>query len=119
MEPQNYDNNNNGDQQDEDTVLEVCERLYEQSGKCETNLAALNSANGQYPNNYGCDFIKSLKASGKTHISFQQVSKNVTPKVLAGVFAATTVMFGATAYYLGRKLKRSNVNLVSENGTMA
>ncbi|KAL7475538.1 hypothetical protein ACHAW6_001449 [Cyclotella cf. meneghiniana] len=119
MEPQNYDNNNNGDQQDEDKVLEVCERLYEQSGKCETNLAALNSANGQYPNTYGCDFIKGLKASGKTRISFQQVSKSVTPKALAGVFAATTVIFGATAYYLGKKLQRSNVNLVSENGTMA
>jgi hypothetical protein len=119
-EPTNYDNNNNGDQQDEDQVLEVCERLYEQSGKCETNLAAVNNANGyMYPNTYGCDFIKGLTVSGKTRISFNQVASSVTPKALAGVFAATTVFFGATAFYLGKKLQRSNVNLVSENGAMA
>jgi hypothetical protein len=119
MEPTNYDENNNGDQQDEDKVLEVCERLYEASGKCETNLAAIKNTYGAYPNTYGCDFISGLKASGKTRVSFSQIQSNVTPKALAGVFAATTVIFGATAYYLGKKLQRSNVNLVEGGGAMA
>ncbi|KAL3765449.1 hypothetical protein ACHAWO_011531 [Cyclotella atomus] len=118
-EPTNYDDNNNGDQQDEDKVLEVCERLYEQSGKCEANLAAVKNTYGMYPNTYGCEFIKGLTVSGKSRISFNQVQAAVTPKALAGVFAATTVIFGATAFYLGKKLQRSNVNLVSENGAMA
>ena len=118
-EPQEYDENNQGDQQDADEVLEVCERLYEQSGKCEANLAAVNQAYGVYPNTYGCDFIKGLTVSGKSRISFNQVKASVTPKALAGVFAATTVIFGATAFYLGKKLQRSNVNLASEGGAMA
>lgn len=118
-EPQDYDENNQGDQQDEDEVLEVCERLYQQSGKCEANLAAVNQQYGVYPNTYGCEFIKGLKVSGKSRISFNQVQNAVTPKALAGVFAATTVIFGATAFYLGKKLQRSNVNLVSENGAIA
>eukprot|EP00970_Alexandrium_tamarense_P020088 scaffold14831_cov214-Alexandrium_tamarense.AAC.3 len=121
-EPEEYDENNNGDQQDEDKVLEICENLYEQAGKCETDLTALNAAYGQYPNTYACDFIKGLKASGKSRINFSQMTnsvKNATPATLAGVFAATTVLFGGLAMYLHQKIQRSNVNLVSDGGAMA
>jgi hypothetical protein len=112
-EPQEYNANNNGDQRDEDQVLEVCERLYEQSGKCESNLAAAkNPYSTIFPNTYGCDFIKRLTVTGKTWISFHQVASGVTSKALVGVFATTTFIFGATTFHLRKKLQRSNVNLV-------
>jgi len=128
-EPVEYDENNNGDQQDEDEVLEVCERLYEQSGKCESNLAAVSQTYGMYPNTFGCDFINGLTVSGKSRISWnsiqntahsiQNTASHVTAKALAGVFAASTVFFAMTAFYLHKKSNRSNVNLASDNGALA
>merc|ERR1712032_260683 len=45
---------NNDDQEDEDEVLEVCELLYEDSGKCEQGLA---DGVTYYPNTYACEFL--------------------------------------------------------------
>jgi len=103
-EPAEYDENNNGDQQDADEVTEVCERLYEESGKCETNLGSVTA----YPNTYACDFIKTLKAGGGT---ITAKNSAIPAKTFAGVFAVTTVMFAGVSYWLHQKLQRSNVNL--------
>lgn len=110
-EPQDQDDNNNGDQEDEDEVLEICERLYEESGKCESGLA---DGTTYYPNTYGCEFISSLKAPGK----MAGGSKSSIPasKVFAGLFAATTLAFAGVAYYLYQKARRQNVHLSSSDG---
>lgn len=110
MEPKDYNEQNNGDQQDEDEVLEVCERLYEESGKCESGLA---DGVTYYPNTYACDFIKSLKAPGKMNTSKSSVSAS---KVFAGLFAATTVVVGGVAFYLYQKAQRNNVDLSNADG---
>lgn len=114
-EPQDYDDQNNGDQEDEDEVLEVCERLYEDAGKCESGLA---DGVTYYPNTYGCDLISSLKAPGKMNGASK--SSPSAAKVFAGLFAATTIVFGGVAYYLYQKAARANVDLSStEGGAMA
>jgi hypothetical protein len=110
-EPKDYNQQNYNDQQDADDVTEVCERLYEESGKCETNV------NIYYKNNYGCEFIKSLKASG-TKMSNKSVA--IPAKIFATLFAATTVIFGGIAYFLHHKVQRGSVNLhADENGQLA
>lgn len=112
-EPQDANDNNNGDQEDEDEVLEICERLYEDSAKCEEGLA---DGVTYYPNTYGCEFLKSLKAPGKMNSSKSSVS---AAKVFAGLFAATTVVCAGVAFYLYQKNARSNVKLNENDGTLA
>mmetsp|Transcript_16235 Transcript_16235/g.29459 ORF Transcript_16235/g.29459 Transcript_16235/m.29459 type:complete len:439 (-) Transcript_16235:240-1556(-) len=115
----NYNNNgnNNNQNQEDAAILEVCERLYEDAGKCETNL----NVYGVYPTTLACEFIKGLKASGKSRISsaFSGAKKNVTPQVLAGLFAASTLVFGGVSYYFHQKLQRQNVGLIHGQGNMA
>ncbi|KAL3798253.1 hypothetical protein HJC23_000167 [Cyclotella cryptica] len=96
-EPDNYDNKNNNDQQDADKVLDVCQRLYEDAGKCESSL----SSSIPYPNTYACDFIKTLPKVSRWSIS---KSAAVPAKALAGVFAITTVALGALTVFLHRKV---------------
>ncbi|KAL7524420.1 hypothetical protein ACHAXR_000565, partial [Thalassiosira sp. AJA248-18] len=112
----NDNNNNNNNNYQEPEVLEVCERLYEASGKCESNL----NVYGVYPNTLACDFINGLNAWGKTRIvaTFNEAKKNATPAVLAGVFAATTLVFGGVSYYFHQKLQRRNVGLVHSQGNV-
>jgi len=121
----NYNNyNNNGDNynynynqnQEDAEVLEVCERLYEEAGKCETDL----NVYGVYPNTMACEFINGLNAWGKTRIfsSFTEV-KNATPKVLAGFFASTTLLFGGVIYYFHKKIQGQDLGLVHGGGNMA
>ena len=112
-EPQDANDNNNGDQEDEDEVLEICERLYEDSAKCEEGLA---DGVTYYPNTYGWAFLKSLKAPGKMNSSKSSVS---AAKVFAGLFAATTVVCAGVAFYLYQKNARSNVKLNENDGTLA
>lgn len=96
-EPDNYDNKNNNDQQDADNILDVCQRLYEDAGKCESSL----SSSIPYPNTYACDFIKTLPK-----VSTWSISKSaaVPAKALAGVFAVTTVALGALTVFLHKKV---------------
>lgn len=108
-EPSDANEQNNGDQQDADEILEVCERLYEQSAKCEEKLP---SGTTYYANNYGCNLVKSLKAPSKTRSS----KSGSASKVFAGLFAVTTIAFGGVAYYFYQKAQRTNVALVSEPG---
>ena len=112
-EPTEYDEQNYYDQQDADEVTDVCERLYEDAGKCETGMNIYN------PNTYACNFIQTLKASGGLNsVSVYAVAH--PSKVLAGVFAATTVIFAGTACYLHSKVQRSKVNLSEQgNGQLA
>lgn len=112
-EPADEDENNNGDNDDEDEVLEICERIYEDAGKCESGLA---SGVTYYPNTYSCDFIDGLKAPGSMTKSSISVSAS---KIFVGLFAATTVVFGGVSYYLYQKVDRSNVDLSSSGGALA
>lgn len=108
-----YYRNNNKDKE----VLQFCEEIYEDAGKCETDLDAY----GHYANTMACEFIEGLKASGKDRIfsALAEASSNVTPKVLAGVFAVTTLVFGGVALHFHKKLHRQSVGLVHGEGSLA
>ena len=111
-EPADYNNQNNNDQQDADALLEVCENVYAEAGKCETGLA---DGVTYYKNTYGCSYIATLHAPGKKTHSSMSVP---TSKIFTGLFAVTTLVFGGVAYYLYQKVRRQKVNL-SGGGNMA
>ena len=116
-EDEDADNNNGDNNYQQPEVNEFCERLYEPAGKCETNIDVY----GKYPNTMACKFISGLNAWGKTRIAatFNEAKKNATPATLAGIFAATTVVFGGVSFYLHKKLQRQSVGLVHDQGAMA
>lgn len=101
-----------------DEVTEACSSLYAQSAKCEESL----HVNGVYPDTRACNYIRTLKKDGFGFFgALRRNNVNVTPSILAGVFAATTVMFAGLSVYLYRMVKRSNVNvklLHSHDGTV-
>ncbi|KAK1734301.1 hypothetical protein QTG54_015068 [Skeletonema marinoi] len=95
-------------EQEPDEVTEACGQLYVQSAKCEESL----HVNGVYPDTRACNYIRALKKQGGSALTSLRQSVNVTPSVLAGVFAATTVMFAGLSFYLNQKVKRSKVKLI-------
>jgi len=109
----NYNQNQNQNQE-EPEVLEMCESLYEEAGKCESNL----NVYGVYANTMACDFIKGL---GKTSVfsSLGDVLVSATPTVLAVLFATSTLIFGGVSYHFHKKLQRQSVGLVHSGGNMA
>ncbi len=112
-EPADNNNKNDGDEMDADSLLEVCENVYIESGKCETGLA---DGVTYYKNEAGCSYIATLHAPGKKKSSGAGVSAS---KVFSGLFAVTTVVFGGVAYHLYQKVRRQKVNLGETDGTMA
>jgi hypothetical protein len=138
MEPQNADENNNGnDNQEADTVIELCEQLYESSAKCEK---AHGFENG-YANYYGyenqlaqesvvCDFMQSLKSGTydeQGEIIVSGLNKAASGKSTTGgqKFALTFFILGTVglavyAAMLHSKLvKGGKVDLSSQGGAMA
>ena len=111
-------NNNNNDEEDADEVIEFCEQLYEQSGKCESNI------NSQYADTSGCEYINNIlpRLEQNTKSIKSGSGSGKAAVVFAWLFAATTVALGAYAFLLFRKLRRSKVNLsdqVQETGGTA
>jgi hypothetical protein len=98
MEPK--EEKNYWDEQDADEVTDVCERLYEDSGKCEEGLQL---GYGVQRNNMACEFIASVKSS--------YLPTAVPAKVFAGIFAVTTVALAALSLVLFKKSKRNDVSL--------
>jgi len=118
---QNYNYNNGNDNNynqngEEPEVLEVCERLYEDADKCESNLDVY----GLWPNTMTCDFISGIKASGETRIfsSFTHAS-NAAPKVFDVLFGVSTVALGGVAYYFHKKLQGQSMGLDHGQDNMA
>lgn len=109
----NNNNNNNGDDgQDEDKVIQMCEEMYENAGKCEEKIEAQSQY--QYKDTTGCDYINSilpkLEQNSKS-VSSSSGSGGTASVVLAWLFAFTTLALGVYAFLLFRKLRRSKVNL--------
>jgi len=114
----NNGNNNGDDQQDEDKVIQMCEEMYQMSGRCESNVVA--SSNYQYIDTSGCEYINNilpkLEQNSKSVKSANSSGGGKASVVLAWLFGVTTLALGVYAFLLFRKLRRSKVNL-SEQGT--
>jgi len=103
----NY-NGNNGDQNDEDNVNEMCEMVYASAGKCESNL----DVNGVYPNYNACSYIQGIQVIRKNGIIISAGSKaNKSASIFIGIFVVAFVLLSAYVYYLKTKLDRATINL--------
>lgn len=89
----------NQNQNDEVEIKEVCEQLWQTAGKCENNL------NINDPNKNACNYmqgINMIRNDGVVSVSSSQGSK--TAGTFIGLFAVSTCLFGAYAFYLKSKL---------------
>ena len=114
----NNNNNNNGNYYYEELeVTEMCEGIYEQAAKCESNLDI------SWPDSSGCEYIQNIlprlekatrgvKSRGSSESSGAAVG-------FAWVFAITTLIFASYAFFLYRKLDRNRVDLSSSDGALA
>lgn len=114
----NNNANNNGNWYYDAEPSQLCQESYERAARCETNM------NVAYPDTTGCDFINTyLPKLESASRSFSRVSAGGSAggpaRAFAWIFGITTVLFGAYAYFLYRKIKRGAVNLSSQEGSMA
>jgi len=102
----NNDNNNGDEEADE--VSEICEEVYNQAGKCESQLSS--SVVGD-KNENGCNYIEGIKIVRKNGTIIAGGSKNKVASAFIGIFAVSFVLLGAYVYYLKTKLDRAKINL--------
>jgi hypothetical protein len=106
----NNNNNNQNNYQQEYEVTELCEQSYEEAARCEEKMSI------QWKDTSGCDYINNIlprleSASRSIGVTGAATTSGVAAKAFAGIFAFTTVLFAAYAYFLYRKIKRGSVNL--------
>lgn len=107
-EPEEYNNDGN-DAQDADEVIEFCEQIYEQAGKCETQLSSAGISN---LNENACNYMEGIKIVRKNGVVQQNSSKaNKTASIFIGIFVVAFVLLAAYVYYLKTKLDRASINL--------
>jgi len=106
---QNQNNGQNYYQQQELEVSELCEQSYEEAARCEEKMDI------QWKDTSGCDYINNilprLESASRSMGVSGATGDGTAAKAFAGIFAFTTVLFAAYAYFLYRKIKRGSVNL--------
>ena len=109
--PDGNNNGNNGNYE----VNEICQQSYEMAAKCEKGLSNINYF---YPDTTGCDYINTvlprLEKATRNISSLSGVSTSTggtAATAFAVVFAVTTLILGAYAFFLYRKIHRAKVNL--------
>lgn len=114
----NNGNNNNNNQNQNMEVAQICEESYEKAAKCE---AYLGSYLGQYyyTDTSGCEYINNVlpnleKATRKISsgsVPNSSMSGSGAATACAVIFALTSTLLGAYAFFLYRKIHRAKVNL--------
>lgn len=94
-------NQNDGDVE----IKEVCEQLYQTAGKCEENLG------NDDPNYQACNYMEGIKVIRKDGVVDVSNGGSSTAAAFIGVFAVTTCLLGAYAYYLKTKLGNGKIDL--------
>ena len=106
---ENADDNNDNDADD---VAEMCETMYQMSGKCETNMN-----NGYSSNEAACTYIEGIKIIREGGvIRTSTTKKSKAAAIVIGLFTTVAVLLGAYVYYLRTKLGRAKINLSSGGG---
>lgn len=109
--------NNNGNWYYDAEPSQLCQESYERAARCETGM------NVAYPDTTGCTFINTylpkLEGASRSIVKANTAGGGSAATVFAWLFGVTTVLFGAYAYFLYRKIKRGAVNLSSRDGAMA
>jgi len=93
-------------EEEEEEVSQVCEVLYQSSGKCESKLDIDN------PNENGCNFMEGIKIIRKSGIvSTETPAPSKTASAFIGIFAVSFFSLGAYIYFLKSKMEKSKINL--------
>ena len=99
------DNDNGG-------VAEMCDTMYQMSGKCETNMDS-----GYASNEAACTYIAGIKIIREGGvIRTSSTKKSKAAAIVIGLFTTVAVLLGAYVYYLRTKLGRAKINLSSGGG---
>lgn len=91
-------------------VNDLCQNLYEVSGKCETKMSVY------YPNESACtylDGIKVIRDDGVIRTSATR--KSTAAAVTTGLFLTAAALLSAYVYYLRTKLGRARINLAASS----
>lgn len=96
----NANQNDDGDVE----IKEVCEQLYLTAGKCENNLGNAD------PNYNACNYMEGIKVFRKDGI-VQSAAGSSSASAAIGIFAVTTCLLGAYAYYLKTKVGNGKIDL--------
>jgi hypothetical protein len=116
---QNANNNNNNNNQNQNQeIAEICEQSYETAIKCESSLSS-HVSQYYYTDTTGCEFIDNIlprleKASRKVSSGSSGAAVgggSAAATAFAVIFAITSVILGAYAFFLYRKIHRAKVNL--------
>lgn len=111
----NYNNNGQNNQNQEMEVTELCQQSYEQAAKCESRLS---NYLGQYfyADTSGCEYINNILPN--LQHATKKISSGSTSSVGGGaatafavIFGLSTLLLGAYAFFLYRKIHRAKVNL--------
>ena len=104
----NGNNNQNGGNGDwnGNNIMEVCEELYEQSVKCESNVK-----NTQYKDTSGCEMIHSILP--QMNASFKSMTGFPVAKFFAWVFGLGFFALGGYVYLLHKKVVRQKTELAA------
>lgn len=87
-------------------VNELCQGLYEMSGKCETKMDLY------YPNESACTYLDGIKVIREDGvIRTSATRKSTAAAVSTGLFLTAAVLLSAYVYYLRTKLGRARINL--------
>jgi len=91
-------------------VNELCETLYEVSGKCETKM------NVFYPNESACSYIDGIKVIREDGvIRTSATRKSTAAAVTTGLFLTAALLLSGYVYYLRTKLGRARINLAASS----
>eukprot|EP00590_Aulacoseira_subarctica_P008426 CAMPEP_0172417432 /NCGR_PEP_ID=MMETSP1064-20121228/3952_1 /TAXON_ID=202472 /ORGANISM="Aulacoseira subarctica , Strain CCAP 1002/5" /LENGTH=441 /DNA_ID=CAMNT_0013155761 /DNA_START=36 /DNA_END=1361 /DNA_ORIENTATION=- len=86
-------------------VKQMCDYLYQQSGKCETSSAM------SYPNTDACNYIEGIKMTlNDGRVVYKERPSKATGAWI-GIFAMSTIVLGAYVYYLQVKVHHAIVQL--------
>lgn len=102
LEPVEADEQNEGDAEDADAVLESCENIYSMSGKCEANLP---SGMVSSPNNAACNYmegIRIVRQDGIIDVGSSRPSAVATSFIV--ISAMAFVAMGFYVWYLRTRL---------------
>eukprot|EP00542_Grammatophora_oceanica_P008937 CAMPEP_0194039138 /NCGR_PEP_ID=MMETSP0009_2-20130614/11302_1 /TAXON_ID=210454 /ORGANISM="Grammatophora oceanica, Strain CCMP 410" /LENGTH=375 /DNA_ID=CAMNT_0038681877 /DNA_START=149 /DNA_END=1276 /DNA_ORIENTATION=+ len=89
-------------------LKEVCDDIYQVSGKCETKMSV------EYPNESACTYIEGIKIIREDGvIRTSAVKKSKAAAVCIGLFLTVAVLLAGYVYYLRTKLGRAKINLAA------
>lgn len=92
---------------------EVCEDVYEMSGKCETRMSI------DYPNESSCNYIEGVKIIRQDGvIRTSTTRKSKAAAVAIGLFMTLSVLLGGYVFYLRTKLARAQINLAAASQSL-